>query len=203
MIDGLTKTIVTLAISLSGISFGNHLATLLKPFTPHLSLPNRTIRYTLSTISVLMYAAVFPAFFRASAHFRHEATAALLFAFPGTLTRYLLSVSLNPRLRLLPLGTFAANMLGTALLGTFHVLQNTPAPVSPYACSVLQGLADGYCGCLTTISTFAVEISTLETRKAWFYVVASWVTAQLLLLVIMGSSFWAGHVSEQTTCTFQ
>ena len=160
------------------------------------------MRYCLTVLSILTYAATFPVYFRLPANYRHQATAALLFSYPGTLTRYLLSINLNSRIKLFPLGTFTANALGTALLGVFHVLQGVPS-VSANACSLLQGLGDGYCGCLTTVSTFAAEVDALEGWKASFYVILSWVVGQLLLLVIMGSAFWAGHVSEQVMCSFQ
>lgn len=154
-------------------------------------------------MSVLIYAAAYPAYFRMSPSFRHQATAAILFSFPGTLTRYLLSIKVNPLLKLFPLGTFTANTFGTALIGTFHVLQSTRTPPSPNGCAVLQGLIDGYCGCLTTVSSFATEVATLSAGKAWFYVVLSWVVCQCLLLVILGPSYWHGHVSETVTCVFQ
>ncbi|KIJ70027.1 hypothetical protein HYDPIDRAFT_171942 [Hydnomerulius pinastri MD-312] len=202
-IDGLTKTWVTLVLSLASLWFGVHIAGLIYPYMPTLRPPSKNARYTLTAIAVLTYAATFPAYFRLPANYRHQATAALLFSYPGTLTRYLLSINLNPRIRLFPLGTFTANALGTALLGLFHVLQGVPSALSPNACSLLQGLGDGYCGCLTTVSTFAAEVDALQGWKAWFYVVLSWVVGQLLLLVIMGSSFWSGHVSEQMTCRFQ
>lgn len=204
VIDGLSKTAFTLGLSLSAIYFGAHLASLARKICPPAVLPppNKYIRYTISLISALTYFATIPLYFRLSPSFRHQATAALLFCFPGTLTRYLLSIYLNPLLQLMPLGTFTANMLGTALLGVFHVLQGTSNPVSENACALLQGLEDGYCGCLTTISTFAAEVDALPDKKSWFYVATSWITAQLLLLVILGPSFWAGNVSERTTCVF-
>ncbi|EGO01949.1 hypothetical protein SERLA73DRAFT_120601 [Serpula lacrymans var. lacrymans S7.3] len=202
VVDGITKTMVTLLLSLGSLSFGVHVCKLVAPHFPVLRPPGKIFRYTLTIISVLTYAATFPAYFRLSPNFRHQATAALLFSYPGTLTRYLLSIYLNPRSKTVPLGTFTANMFGTSLLGTFHVLQGIYPPLSPAACSILQGLGDGYCGCLTTVSTFAAEVSALQAWKAWFYVAISWVIAQLLLLVIMGSSFWAGHVREQVTCNF-
>lgn len=172
------------------------------PFLPRLPPPSRAARYTLSIISVLVYAGAFPAYFRMSPSFRHQATAAILFSFPGTLSRYLLSINLNQRVKLFPLGTFTANAFGTALIGTFHVLQSTRTPPSLNGCAVLQGLIDGYCGCLTTVSTFATEVAALSPGKAWLYVVLSWVTCQLLLLVILGPSYWAGNVSENVTCIF-
>lgn len=143
-------------------------------------------------------------YFRLSPRFRHEATAALLFSFPGTLSRYLLSVFLNPRLRLFPLGTFTANMVGTALLATFQVLRSIqyPGPLGANACDVLQGLADGYCGCLTTVSTFAAEVDALPPRPAWLYAVLSWLVSQILIAVVLGPSLGVGHVSRQITCHF-
>ena len=202
-IDGLTKTWVTLVLSLASLMFGVYVAGLVSPYLPPLRPPKRNMRYCLTVLSILTYAATFPAYFRLPANYRHQATAALLFSYPGTLTRYLLSINLNPRIKLFPLGTFTANALGTALLGTFHVLQGVPSAVSPDTCSLLQGLGDGYCGCLTTVSTFAAEVDALEGWKASLYVILSWVVGQLLLLLIMGSSFWAGHVSKQMTCSFQ
>jgi CrcB protein len=163
---------------------------------------SRSFRYSLTVLAVLFYAGTFPAYFYLPAEYRHKATAALLFAYPGALTRYLLSVWLNPLAKTMPAGTFTANAIGTALLGLFHVLQDKPTPVSPNACALLQGLGDGYCGCLTTVSTFATEVMTLREWKAWHYAAVSWVTGQLLLLVILGPSYWAGHVKKQPTCTF-
>ncbi|KAI0771574.1 CrcB-like protein-domain-containing protein [Trametes elegans] len=203
-IDGVGKTVFTLAIALSAVSFGAHLAKLVVPRVPTVPPPSRQVRYAVSALSVLVYAAAYPAYFRLPAAYRHEATAALLFSFPGTLSRYLLSVLLNPRLKLFPLGTFAANVLGTALLGTFQVLQSAqhPHPLGANACSVLKGLADGYCGCLTTVSTFAAEVDALDNRKSWIYVTLSWLVSQMLLAVILGPSIGAGHVSRQITCVY-
>ncbi|KAI0774226.1 CrcB-like protein-domain-containing protein [Fomes fomentarius] len=204
-IDGVGKTVFTLAISLYAVSFGAHLSTLVVPRFPALPPPSRWIRYSISALGVLIYAAAYPAYFRLSPQYRHEVTAALLFSFPGTLSRYLLSVFLNPRLKLFPLGTFVANTAGTALLGTFQVLQTiqNPGPLSANACGILRGLADGYCGCLTTVSTFAAEVDALDGRRAWIYVSLSWLVSQVLLAVILGPSIGAGHVSRQITCSYQ
>jgi fluoride exporter len=202
LIDGLTKAIFTLVVALASTSYGAHLACMIAPYVTPLPSPSRLVRYILTIAAILTYAATFPAYFLLPSDFRHQATSALLFSYPGTLTRYILSIQLNPISKIMPLGTFAANALGTALLGAFSVLQRTASPPSQNACAILQGLGDGYCGCLTTVSTFAVEVETLKTRKAWFYAAVSLITGQLLLLVIMGSAFWAGHVREQATCRY-
>ena len=126
----------------------------------------------------------------------------MLFSFPGTLTRYVLAVKLTPLFTLFPLGTFIANITGTALLGAFHILQRLPRHPSQNACAILEGLIDGYCGCLTTVSTFAVEVGALKSKRAWLYVILSWGVSQLLLLIIVGSSWWGGGVDESNMCTF-
>ncbi|KAA1466323.1 hypothetical protein DENSPDRAFT_790869 [Dentipellis sp. KUC8613] len=202
VIDGFTKLFFTLSASIASLSCGVYISSIIAPYIPSIRPPRKIIRYSLTGLSILIYAATYPAYFRMSPSFRHQATAALLFSFPGTLTRYTLSILLNPRVKLMPFGTLTANTLGTGLLALFHVMQGLPNPVSPNACSVLQGLADGYCGCLTTVSTFTAEISALRLWKAWLYVGVSLVIGQLLMLVIMGPSFWAGNVREQGSCSF-
>ena len=139
-------------------------------------------------------------YFFSSPAFRHKATAALMFSYPGTLTRYLLSLRLNSISHTIPMGTLTANSVGTAVLGATYVLQRIDKPVSTTACALLQGIADGYCGCLTTISTFAAEVHSLPKRKAWFYVAISWCAGQLLLLAIVQVPFWAGGIQRQETC---
>jgi CrcB protein len=188
-------------VSLASLLFGAHIASNLAPRVAALPPPGRVVRHGLTVLSVLMFAATFPAYFRLSPAFRYQATAALMFAYPGTLTRYVLSLQLNPLKSPIPLGTFTANALGTALLGAFHALQRTNSPVSVTACALLQGLSDGYCGCLTTVSTFAAEIHAMKDRKAWLYVAVSWGAGQVLLLLILRPAYWTGHVREQLACS--
>lgn len=202
VVDGCTKIFFTLSISLASLSFGIHIGSLLVSVIPKVHPPSVALRRAISLVSVLLYFAAFPAYFRLSASFRHQATAALLFSFPGTLTRYVLSILLNPRMKLLPIGTLVANGLGTALLALFHVLQGLSHPVSPGACSILQGLGDGYCGCLTTVSTFAAEMNALVGWKRWLYGTVSIMMGQVLMVVILGSAVWTGNASAGSSCIF-
>lgn len=176
---------------------------MIAPYLPTPKFLSRNIRYSLCCFSLLSYGATFITYFLLPTSFRHQATTALLFSFPGALTRYLLGIALNQRFKALPAGTLAANTLGTALLAAFHTLQRTNAPASQNACSLLQGLIDGYCGCLTTVSTFAAETRDLGARKAVRYVIISWLLGQAVVLLIFGSSIWTGHAREQFTCNFQ
>lgn len=201
-IDGLGKSVFTLSFSLASVSFGYNMANLIAPYLPTFKFPRKAVRYSWTVLAVCMYAAVFPAYFQTSERIRCAATAALLFAFPGALTRYLLGIWLNQRSRALPLGTLFANLFGTALLGGLHVLQGLPNAVSPNACCILQGLGDGYCACLTTVSTFAAEMRDLKWWKAVRYCIISWGAGQLLLVLIVGSSMWAGGVAKEATCSY-
>lgn len=203
--DGLTRTIITIAISLSALSFGLHIASGLIDFFPPLPKivpPSRPTRYILTTLSIIAYALTIVFYFRLSHRFRHDATAALLFAFPGALTRHIFSIKLNPIYPSLPLGTLAANTFGTTLLAIFHVLQRLPNSPSHSACSILQGLMDGYCGCLSTVSSFAVEIRGLKGRRGWTYFGVSYIIGQLIMVIVVGSAWWSGGVQESHRCSF-
>lgn len=191
-----------MSLSLASLSFGAKIASLYKPFTRPPHYLHRLYRYGLSAIALMTYSAAIFAFFFLPKQYRHQATAALMFSFPGTLTRYLLSVYLNQRLKIFPLGTFSANLLGTALLAAFRVIQSTPSPPSQDTCNILQGLLDGYCGCLTTVSTFAAELWDLKFRKACRYAILSWAFGQAVMVLIVGSSLWSGKIEKEVTCRF-
>lgn len=196
-------TVITLSLSLASLFFGKQIASLCAPHFKRPPFFPPFLRYTLPGFSVLIYAATFITFFFLSPSYRPEITAALIFSFPGTFSRYLLSITLNQRLKALPLGTLVANISGTALLAAFHVLQSTPSSPSRNSCDILQGLIDGYCGCLTTISTFAAELSDLRFWKACRYALISWILGQVVMVLIFGSSLWTGSVEKQVTCAFR
>ena len=202
-LDGVANSCITLSLSLASLAFGYSIASILAPYFPRPRFPHRTVRYSISAFAVLLYAATYFTYFFLPENFRHQATAALLFSFPGTLTRYVLGVLLNQRTKALPLGTLTANALGSALLAAFHAVQSMNNPPSFNACSVLQGLADGYCGCLTTVSTFAAEVREFPTRKATRYVIISWLLGQAMMVLILGTPIWTGHAKAQVTCSFQ
>jgi CrcB protein len=196
--DGLTKTVVTLLVSLGGLSFGLHISTRI-PLKPSRPKPNYIAQHTITSLSILAYLATIPLYFKLSPRFRMNATSALLYSFPGALSRHILGTYLNPITADLPLGTLAANTLGTGLLAAFHVIQRTH--VSAAACMTLQGFMDGYCGCLSTVSSFAVEMRGLKGRRAWRYFGVSYVVGQLLMVTIVGGPWWSGRIKEHSMCS--
>lgn len=189
---------------MSSVSFGSYLAQISSSCFPRFSTPRPAIRYTLSVIGILIYVATFPAYAKLPPSYRSQAVASLLFSFPGTLSRYLLALSMNTMMKKIPLGTMTANILGTGLLGVFHVLQNKRPHVSPHACSALQGLIDGFCGALTTVSTFAVELNTMGgSRYAWIYGGVSIAISQLLLVIVILPAHTLSNVPFVRACSYE
>lgn len=188
----LAVIIITVTASLSGLFIGAHAAIAAEPLTP--SLPFKLHRKVVDRVCVLVAwgcwigAALLTALPPRN-HWRGDATFALVFAPVGTLTRFYASLWLNGRKASFPLGTFAVNVFGTAVLGMAWDLQRVPLG-GVVGCQVLQGVEDGYCGCLTTVSTWVSELSSLRRKHAWVYGTASVVVSLGVMVVIMGSLRW-------------
>lgn len=97
----------------------------------------------------------------------------------------------QPRFKSFPIGTFAANMLGSALLAAAYVLGITVVSADTTNCNVLDGFMDGFCGSLTTVSTFVFELKHLPRKQAYIYGAASVLGAQALFVVIIGGFSWS------------
>ena len=202
----LAVVILTPIMSLGALLLGTHLALALAPFTPSLSLPfvRRWLNPSLVLVAWVSWLgatlmAIWPpdrpgaSAARATwaqETWRGEALFALVFAPVGCLLRYYASLQLNAMGRpSFPLGTFAVNMAGTALSGVLFDLQHVPVG-DRVDCQVLQGGMDGFCGTLTTVSTWVVELRGLRLRHAYFYGLASVGLGLGFALVIMGSMRW-------------
>ena len=87
-------------------------------------------------------------------------------------------------------------MLGTAVEGLCYDLQHVAGlgavvPAAWTGCQVLQGVMDGFCGSLTTISTWVAELNGVATRRhGYLYGAVSLGGGLGLLIVIMGSLLW-------------
>lgn len=198
-LDGATRLLFTQAISMASFLLGKEIGR--QDLRLKLEIPKRTVRGAILMFSILAYAACFPAFFLLSPDYRGAVTAALLFSFPGVVTRHLLGTVLNHRMPSFPIGTFASNILGTAISAMSYVLQH----IEPVVChsagvAILQGIVDGYTGCLSTVSTYAAEINVMNRRHAWRYTLVSWLTAQVILVLVIGSAKWSGAFQTSTDC---
>jgi CrcB protein len=137
------------------------------------------------------------------APWREPVTFALVLGPAGALLRYLLSRLLNPQHPSFPLGTFSANILATALVSVaFLITRISPARRTAAGCAALHGVSDGFCGALSTISTFVVEIRSLNRKSAWIYLVTSWATGLVLVILIFGVYKWTKGLSPyQESCS--
>ncbi len=84
----------------------------------------------------------------------------------GCLSRWLLSLALNRYFPLIPPGTLAANLIGAYIIGAaFAGFTMNPAVPAEWRLFVMTG----FCGGLTTFSTFSMEVVLLmqNGRMAW------------------------------------
>ena len=88
-------------------------------------------------------------------------------------------------------GTFTANTLGTWLLGAAYLLDHHyENEAGEKVKALLYGVIMGFCGCLTTVSTFAVELTQLSLPGAYLYGLVSVLAAQVGLVAIRGTYWW-------------
>lgn len=117
----------------------------------------------------------------------------------GCWQRYYVSKLLNKKIKSFPLGTFTVNVTGTIMLAIFTLLNRgklhssgDPGRIvgTKLSCQILQGLSDGYCGALTTVSTFVVELYILKNPRSYKYGIASIIVAYCMMVLILGSYNW-------------
>jgi CrcB protein len=194
----LAVIITTISLCISGLHIGAHLAIAFEPWTP--SLPLTFCRKVLDRLAVVLawgcwLGAIFLAIFPPDRKdgppeiWRGRTVFALVFSPLGCLGRFYASIYLNSKFASFPLGTFVVNIFGTAILGMSYDLQHIPLG-GVVGCQVLQGIEDGFCGCLTTVSTWVSELSALRRRNAYRYGAATVIVALCFLIAIMGSLQW-------------
>ncbi len=196
--------ILHIAVSISGLKLGAHLAMAIDPVMP--TAPFKATRRFLDPIIVFLgfgswIGAVFLTAFPPYEAWRGKVTYALLFAPLGCLLRFYASKHLNPRMVAFPLGTFAVNIFGTITLGACFDLQHSRSiGTDTMSCGVLEGVMDGFCGCATTVSTWVAELNGLKRRPSYIYGFTSVTVALSLLIVIIGSLQWSQGL-QKPLCT--
>ncbi|SPO02924.1 related to chromosome condensation protein (CrcB) [Cephalotrichum gorgonifer] len=188
----LAVVITSIAIAFCGLFLGLHLASELERITP--TLPYKFTRKVLDRLIVPLglgswIVILFLTLFPPHESWRSTPLLDLVFSPLGCLARFYLSILLNGKIASFPLGTFTANVLGTTLLGVFWSL-NHAGIVGISGCQVLSSIQDGFCGCLTTVSTWVLELATLRRAHAYIYGSASVLTSLAMLIAIMGGLRW-------------
>lgn len=191
--------VAELAVSVAGLQTGRHVAGVFEG----VSLPRRVLRPpTLSVVALAVGmwagAAVVTALIP---RWRADALFACCFAPLGCYARFWVSKWLNPKVKTFPIGTFAVNICGTAVLGALAIGRYEIG--GEVGCGLLIGAADGFCGCLTTVSTFVNEFTAMRgeysvprgpwkgadvpVKHAYRYAVMTVIAGLLVIIVVLGS----------------
>ncbi|EPS32796.1 hypothetical protein PDE_07756 [Penicillium oxalicum 114-2] len=201
--------LLTVSLSLSALIVGAHLAVGLTRVTP--TMPFTWTRRVVDRVMVplaggcwlgAVILAIWPPDRQGANTWRGQAVFAVVFAPIGCLGRFYVSQWLNGRVPWFPLGTFTVNMLGVAVEGLCYDLQHVSGlgavvPAAMTGCQVLQGVMDGFCGSLTTVSTWVAELNGVRRRRhAYVYGTVSVGVGLGLLVVIMGSLLWTRGFAE-------
>ncbi|ODQ78726.1 hypothetical protein BABINDRAFT_162421 [Babjeviella inositovora NRRL Y-12698] len=130
--------------------------------------------------------------------------------------RYNLAQYLNLIVPQFPLGTFAANTLAVVVLNIVTLLNRGKSPshsgrlvTKVIQCQVLTGFADGFCGTLSTISTFIMELCLISRMfpdgrgmgYSYMYGAISVMVSFALLVAILGSYSWKVGLLETICAT--
>ncbi len=197
---GIMDWIATLAahmsLSLIGLMLGKHLMRGIDPSLPSLKQIYRPLEMILIISSILSTVALLA--LSVCIHSWREWTISALLDPFGVFIRYYVSKYWNKKIHGFPLGTFFVNVLASLLLAIFILLQrgktasksSTLLVTNVITCQVLGALGDGFCGGLSTISTFVVELTTLKLRYAYRYFIISIITSFIMVLVTLGSYNW-------------
>ena len=201
----LAVLVSNVGLSIGALQMGAHLALGLERWTP--SLPFTFFRKIIDRVFVVLAVGMWvgaivmavlppdrsggPLEGKAGTQesWRGKALFALAFAPLGCLLRFYASLLLNGKIKSFPLGTFAVNIFGSAIGAMYLDLQHGPVG-GLVGCQVLQGVDDGFCGCLTTVSTWVAEIKALRTRHAYVYAIVSMGVALSAFVIITGSLLW-------------
>lgn len=141
--------------------------------------------------AILSYLVALILYFYTPRTWRHRAIFPILLSPPGAILRFILA-KLNPKRPFLdrfPIGTFLANMIASVILGGVYAQQHRVR--SGVTCNALYAIQQGFCGCLSTVSTFAVEARAVKRWWKLFYILGSVVLGHVLVLATLGGVRWS------------
>lgn len=100
----------------------------------------------------------------------------------GAVSRYLISLNLAKNFEInLPVSTFLVNVIGSFVIGFLYILFIEKADITP---AVKLVLTVGFCGGLTTFSTFSLELFEMIGNQQIFHAF-SYIILSVTICVIM------------------
>ena len=118
---------------------------------------------------------------------------ALVLAPFGKYLGFYIGSRLNQTFDQFPLGTFVSNMIGTVILAGMTIASYYS---SGSGCFVISAITAGFCGCLTTLSSFIDEIACLEKINALRYCFLSMILGLLIIFFMNGTFILVKNVKE-------
>ena len=123
-------------------------------------------------------------YIRSTKKFMKQALLVFLGGGVGSVLRYVIGKLLNSTTTGIPYGTFAANILGSLMIG---IILGLAAKNNSLNASQTLFLATGFCGGFTTFSTFAYEnhvfLRTGDFGSFAFYTIASFIIGFLAVFL--------------------
>ncbi len=100
----------------------------------------------------------------------------------GAVTRYLISVNMAKHIQVnLPFATFLVNIIGCFVIGFLYFLFIEKSDISP---ALKLSLTVGFCGGLTTFSTFSLELFEMVGNHQFFHAF-SYIILSVIICLIM------------------
>ncbi|CUM67318.1 uncharacterized protein PRCAT00005011001 [Priceomyces carsonii] len=192
-------TIAQFGLSIVGFQLGRHASWSIDAYLPRFSKTSlKVVNCTAMAIGLFAFITICILIGIQDVGTWRSWVFACFFAPFGALLRFYISRGLNPVIKNFPLGTFIANSLGTLLIAVFTLVSRGKQPGFPtrrivnkyIACHILVGLDDGFCGALTTVSAFVVELFRLKRFDAYKYGIFSVGISFAMTMIILGSFNW-------------
>lgn len=100
----------------------------------------------------------------------------------GAVTRYLISINMAKHIQVnLPFATFLVNIIGCFVIGFLYFLFIEKSDISP---ALKLSLTVGFCGGLTTFSTFSLELFEMVGNHQFFHAF-SYIILSVIICLIM------------------
>ncbi|KAI5950142.1 hypothetical protein KGF54_005290 [Candida jiufengensis] len=194
IMEFLAVILAEFGLSVMGFHMGKHLGTLIDNYLPSINYKTYKIIEKISMILGLCLVIITCVLLgtKPQGSWRNW-TFSMFFAPFGAILRFYLSKYLNTKIKNFPIGTFTANVIGTLLLAIFTLIGRGKLPnggqINKHimGCHILIGLDDGFCGALTTVSTFVAELFGLKTLHSYRYGTVSILISFSLVIIILGS----------------